>query len=312
MTSSESWDADPGPSIDPDRLARLRRYMIGEGMAVRLRCCIEARRDAARLAAAEDLLAWCRRLETVGYPSDPPPETGSADATEAAVDVAAHMSPVVEELARRASWETGDESGDDMDVTLARVLALRRRGSPEGVVALRRGDYRAVAAGSMDASESTYLLPEPLYRRLARIDAAALGASSLALSWALRMSLIVKATQRLEQCHTILTTSGDETADADRARALAAIAPIASALVASERMRPEVAPHLLSLMLASIIDTWIGHELATDREESSDEGIDRVRMEQALAEREGTLRWLDRVIARLTAPPDDGAATGVD
>jgi len=118
------------------------------------------------------------------------------------------------------------------------------------------------------------------------------------------MSLIVRAMQRLEECDAILAKPADQLEDSGAAheRAHAAILPVASALATTYRLSPAVAPHLLYLMIAGIIGTWIGHEIEADSGESSPDGIDAARTERALEEREGTLRWLDRVVACVTDP----------
>lgn len=258
-------------------------------MSVRLRRVIESRREDARRAAVEDLHDWARRLERVGYPGDGPPDGEALDLLGA---VAAEASPE-------------PQVAEDLDrVTLDEVRRIRRRISPQRVVGLRLRDYRGVQAGAMEPGDVTFLLPEPLHRRLAPIDDTVFGGSSVELTWALRISLVVKAAQRLEQCDVLLNVPAERLADpvADRARAFAAILPVSSALAATDRLKPAVAPCLLYLMMASVIDTWIEHELEADAEEASSEGIDPVRTRQALAEREGTLRWLDRVVESLGLP----------
>lgn len=277
--------------MDADRIGRLRTHMVGRGLARRIGRYLKVRGDDARRDAIQDVVTWMRLLGQVGYPADPLPGPS-----------------LLGRIERTAAVEADDEDEEVLrgaaDLRLDAVINARRSRAPEHLVAAFLFGPSGLPVGMTRAADVEFTLPDPLAARIASIDAGVSGLTSIEVSWALRVGLIINADQALEAA---LARLEDDAPDDDDPEATlryvhADMLTISSALLTASLWRPAVPTVLVHLMIVHIIDTWIGHE--ADMFSGDDEFELAVsQAERAMEEREATLRWLDRLEEWVTQTP---------
>ncbi len=285
-----SDEGEPG-HMDADRIGRLRTHMVGRGLSRRIGRYLKVRGEDARRDAIQDVVTWMRILGQVGYPGDPPPSPS-----------------VLARIQRSAAIEADDDDEEDLrgagELRLDAVINARRSRSPEHLVAAFLFGTSGLPVGMTRAADVEFTLPDPLAARIAGIDAGVSGLTSIEVSWALRVGLIVNADQALEAALTRLENGSPE--DEDPGATLryihADVLTISSALLTASLWRPMVPTVLVHLMIVHIIDTWLKHEVDVF---AGDDAFEMTveQAERAMEEREATLRWLDRLEEWVTRTP---------
>ncbi len=284
-------DDDEIPNMNDESVRRLRAYVQGPGLARRIAHYLGTRGEDARRAAITDLVEWTRLIGQIGFRDDPPP---------------------LAEVARRVRCLLPDDEDVEVDdalwdaardLTRDAVLNARRSRTPDLVVTAFLFGPATIPPDLARSAGQEFQLPDPLAARIATIDAAIAGYTSVEVSWALRLGVILNADQALGACLSRLDDIGQ--AD-DPMRTLryvhADVAPIASALRAAMVWRPAVPTTLVHLMIVHIIDTWITHESDVFADDTFERTVEQA--EGAMEEREASLRWLDRIEEWVTRIPD--------
>jgi len=295
MRPTDMTDRDEIRRVDADQVARLRIFMLGRGLASRIARYLGTRGDDRRAAAITDIVDWTRLLGQIGFPGDPLP----------AADVVGRISGRV---TIDEDWE-GHEARAATDLTHDAIINARRSRSPERITAAFLFGPATLPDGMGRTPVTDVTLPDPLVARIAAIDAAIAGHSTVEVSFALRIGVILNADQALDALLSRLEDIESDDSPEVRLRYVHAdVVPIASALQAAIRWRPLVPTYLIYLMILHIIDTWVSHE--TDIfAEGDDFDLAVEQAEHAMEDREASLRWLDRVEEWVTRLPDESSPT---
>lgn len=277
--------------MDADRIGRLRTHMVGRGLARRIGRYLNVRGEDARRTAIGDVVTWMRLLGQIGYPGDPLPSVS-----------------VLGRIERTTTIEADEDEGADLvgaaDLCLDEVINARRSRSPEHLVSSFLFGSSGLPIGMTRAPGMDFMLPDPLAARIASIDAGLSGLTSIEVSWALRVGLVLNADQALEAALSRLEDNAPDNGDPETALRYihADVLTISSALLAAALWRPAVPTVLVHLMIVHIIDTWMHHETHVFAEGDEFE-LAVEQAERAMEEREATLRWLDRLEEWVTRTP---------